>query len=286
MNDEKVNEEIMPNLPVAIIDDNLIEIANMAEKRIEAIKKIKSIVFRVTNSRDWIDQNGNPYLQASGGEKVGGVFGISWRIDEPQLLIEEDGHYSYTYKGYFSMGSRTIEFVGSRGTKDPFFSKAHGEAIPLSEIDRNNVRKSALTNLIGNGVTRILGIRNLTWEELEAAGIKRDKTSKVTYDKKEMSDEGKDFRKKIGDMLLEMAGNDKAEAAKLLLVYTTFIDKSGKKVNGKQSLADVSEKAMPVTYGKVEKVYNEWVKEGKNVGSKDGSTDEYDEFEQSEFNNK
>ena len=284
MEENNVKDETMPGLPVVIIDDNLIEIANMAEKRIEAIKKIKLIVFRVTNSRDWIDQGGNPYLQASGGEKVGGVFGISWRIDEPHLTTEEDGHYSYSYKGYFSMGDRTIEFEGSRGTKDPFFSKSHGVAIPPTEIDRNNVKKSALTNLIGNGVTRILGIRNLTWEELEAAGIKRDKTRKIDYGKAEMSEEGKDLRKKIGDMLLEMAGNNKAEAAKFLLVYTTFVDKKGKTVKGKSTLADVSEKAMPVIYGKVCKVYDEWKAGAKDVGSKDGSTDEYDEFEQSEFN--
>jgi len=261
----KENNNSVENLPVALIDDNLIEIANMAEKRIEAIKKIKSIVFRVTNSRDWIDQGGNPYLQASGGEKVGGVFGISWRIDEPQLTTEESGHYSYTYKGYFSMGGRIIEVIGSRGTIDPFFSKSHGEAIPPSEIDRNDVKKAALTNLIGNGVTRILGIRNLTWEELEAAGIKRDKTVKVDYGKAEMTSEAKDLRDKIGSMLMEMAGSNKAAASKLLTKYTSFVGKDGKEVKGKSSLAGLSEKAIPVTYGKVKEAYEEWKKDKKDA---------------------
>ena len=41
---------------------------------------------------------------------------------------------------------------------------------------------AALTNLLGNGITRLLGIRNLTWEDLEKyAGIKKDEVSKVEY---------------------------------------------------------------------------------------------------------
>ena len=259
-----MNNEIDENIPVVLSDDSLVKIAEMAEKRIEAIKKIKQVALKVTNSHDWIDQNGKPYLQASGAEKVARTFGISWRIDEPTYMEEPDGNYSYTYKGYFSLGSATIEAIGSRGTKDPFFSKAHGEVKPLSEIDRNDVKKSAYTNLLGNGITRILGIRNLTWEELEAAGIKKGATAKVDYTKKEMSEESKDLRKKIGEMLMQMSLGDKEEASNLLLKFTSFVGKDGKEVKGKSSLADISEKAMPVTYGKVKEAYEAWQKEIDN----------------------
>lgn len=254
-----MNSEVMEldNLPV-LGGRDLEDAIQEAERNIDFIKRAKLVTFKVTNQNDWIDQNGKPYMQASGAEKVGRVFGISWRIDEPTLTNEESGHYSYTYKGYFSLKSATIEVIGSRGTKDPFFSKSHGADKPVSEIDRNDVKKSALTNLIGNGVTRLLGMRNLTWEELEAGGIKRGTTGKVDYKKPEMSDEGKDHRKKIGDMLMEMAGNNKEEASMLLFEHTSFTDKEGKTVAGKSSLADVSEKAMNVTYGKVSKAYESW----------------------------
>ena len=241
-----------------IADDGLILAANQAERRIEAIKKVKAIVLRVTNSHDWVDLGGKPYLQASGSEKVGSVFGISWRIDEPTLTMEDDGHYSYTYRGYFTMGGRTIEFAGSRGTKDPFFSKVKGADKPLSEIDRNDIKKAAQTNLIGNGVTRMLGIRNMTWEELEASGIKREKTSSVTYNQAEMSEDAKDLRSQIGKMLLEMAGGDKDGASKLLITHTTFVGKDGKTFKGKASLSEVSERAMSVTHDKVSKAYDAW----------------------------
>ena len=230
----------------------------MAEKRIEAIKKIKQVALKVTNSHDWVDQNGKPYLQASGAEKVARTFGISWRIDEPTYTEEPDGNYSYTYKGYFSLGSATIEAIGSRGTKDPFFSKSHGEAKPLSEIDRNDVKKAAYTNLLGNGITRILGIRNLTWEELENAGIHRNTTTTIDYKKPERSEGIKDLRAELERMLLEMAGNSKVEMAKLLMKFTSFIAKDDKEVQGKSNISDLSEKAIPVTYGKVKEVYEQW----------------------------
>ena len=80
--------------------------AQQAEKRIDAINKIKQIALKVTNAKDWVDQGGRPYLQASGAEKIARLFGISWRIDEPQVVVEESGHFEYTYKGYFTMGRK------------------------------------------------------------------------------------------------------------------------------------------------------------------------------------
>ncbi len=165
----------------AIADDRIIEIAQQAERRIEAISKIKKMALRVTGYYDWTDQGGRPYMQVSGAEKVARLFGVSWRIDEPVLQWEEDGHFSYTYKGYFSMGTTEIEAIGTRASRDPFFSVKKETAIPPSEIDKGDVKKAAYTNCIGNGVSRILGIRNLTWEDLEGAGIDRTKISRIGY---------------------------------------------------------------------------------------------------------
>ena len=186
-----VAETVPADVP-AIADDNLLAIADKAEKRIEAIKKIKRVALKVTNHHDWVDQNGKPYLQASGGEKVARLFGISWRIDEPDYQQEEDGHFSYTYKGYFTLGTTTIEAIGTRSSKDGFFKRydysqkdENGKPIrtelPPSEIDKGDVKKAAYTNLIGNGITRLLGIRNLTYEDLKEAGIDVSKIGQVEY---------------------------------------------------------------------------------------------------------
>lgn len=262
MEENNINEEIVP---AVLGTDNLVKMAEFAEKRIEAMKRIKTAALMVTSQHDWIDQNGKPYLQVSGSEKVARLFGISWRIDEPQLTTEEDGHFSYTYKGYFTLGSATIEAIGSRGSKDLFFSRSHQKDIPPSEIDRNDIKKAAYTNLLGNGITRMLGLRNLTWEEVKSAGIDKDKVGKVDYGKAEMTEEAKNLRKKIGKMLMEMAGNNKSAASKLLMKYTSFVGKDGKEVKGKSSITGLSEKAIPVTYGKVKEAYGEWKKDKKDA---------------------
>lgn len=185
MNELTTVEETLP----AIADTSLTALADQAEKRIEAMNKIKKIALRLTNAHDWVDENGRPYLQASGAEKVGRLFGISWRISEPLKDDLEGGHFMFTYTGEFSLAGATIEAVGTRSSKDPFFKKyKYGDdqriELPPSEIDPGDVKKAAYTNLLGNGITRMLGIRNLTYDDLqEFAGISKNQITSVEFKK-------------------------------------------------------------------------------------------------------
>lgn len=173
----------------AIVDENIVDIAAHAEERLAALDKIKKVALLLTNRHDWVDEGGKPYLQGSGAEKVARLFGVSWRIFEPNEEDIGQGHYIITYKGEFALGGAIITAIGTRSSKDGFFKKykyAGDERIelPPSEIDKGDVKKSAYTNLIANGITRLLGIRNLTYEDLEKyAGIKRDQVSTVEYKK-------------------------------------------------------------------------------------------------------
>ena len=179
---------------ISIADDFLIQVAEQAERRVDAVIKIKKVALKVTNPRDWTDQNGNPYLQVSGSEKIANLFNISWRIDEPLYEEEPGGHFTWTYKGYFSLGGRNTEVIGTRSSKDAFFNKYEyikvegkkdeKKLLPISSIDKGDVKKAALTNLLGNGITRILGIRNLTWEDLkEFANITKEQVTSIQYRK-------------------------------------------------------------------------------------------------------
>lgn len=177
----------------AIAHTALVALAEQAEKRVEAMVKIKRMALKLTNRHDWVDENGKPYLQASGAEKVARLFGISWRISEPTIENLEGGHWLVTYTGEFSLGGTTIDAIGTRSSKDGFFKQyryeGEGESrkrieLPASEIDRGDVKKSAYTNLLGNGITRLLGIRNLSYEDLqECAGIRREDITSVTFKK-------------------------------------------------------------------------------------------------------
>lgn len=170
--------------------DDLMQVAAHAEARIDAVMKIKRVALKVTNAMDWVDQRDKPYLMASGSEKIANLFNISWRLltQEPAVELESDGNYTFTYSGEFSMGNRTIQCEGSRSSRDKFFTQyeyTDGKKIEKLVSDRDNkrdVKMAAFTNLLGNGITRILGIRNLTYADLlEFAGIKQAELQKVVY---------------------------------------------------------------------------------------------------------
>jgi len=177
----------------ALTDDTLIAIARQAEARIDAVVKIKQLALKVTNGGDWTDQGGKPYLMVSGAEKIANLFNVSWAFLTPEPIYEEtpDGHYTFTYQGRFSMGGRSIEVEGSRSSKDKFFNQndyINNQKVEKAVGDRDNkrdVKMAALTNLLGNGITRLLGIRNLAWADLaEYAGITKEQCGKVEYGKR------------------------------------------------------------------------------------------------------
>ena len=196
MEDQQIIEVQQETGLTPITYDTLISLAEQAEKRIDAMNKIKRVAIKLTNKHDWTDQGGKPYLQVSGAEKIARMFGISWRISEPILEAADGGHFAYTYKGYFSLAGATIEAIGTRSSKDGFFKKYSGRGedrveLPATEIDKGDVKKSAYTNCIGNGITRLLGIRNLTYEDLqEFAGITQEMLGRVDYKKKGKADAG------------------------------------------------------------------------------------------------
>lgn len=175
-------------LPV-LADDTLIHVAKQAEARIDAVVKIKQLALKVTNANDWVDQDGKPYLMASGSEKIANLFNISWRVDEPTMEQEQDGTVTYNYRGTFTLAGRSIDIEGSRSSRDTFFKKyeyVNGQRAGEKPLDRRDLKMAAFTNLLGNGITRVLGIRNLTYEDLQAfAGIKKEQVKGVKYNKQE-----------------------------------------------------------------------------------------------------
>lgn len=173
--------------PTPVVSESDLEAALKVAERNELLsRKIKTLALKQTNPKDWADMDGNPYLQASGAEKIARLFGISWRICEgyPQRDDQKDdkgSYYVYTYKGEFEMGGKTIEVIGTCSQRDKFFGRKGGELKNESEIDVTNIIRKAMTNMEVNGITRMLGIRNLTWEELAEAGLNQGQSAHVNY---------------------------------------------------------------------------------------------------------
>jgi hypothetical protein len=158
------------------------------------------------------------------------------------------------------MGKAEIEAIGVRSSKDPFFMGKKDSPKPPSEIDRGDVKKGAYTNCIGNGITRLLGLRNLAWQDLINTGIKQSDVGKVDYGSKsqEMTPAAQDQKKSIMDMLNEMCKGVEKDMTACLVKITGFTGKDGKLVPGKSKIEDLSEKAITVTYGKLKEKYEKW----------------------------
>jgi len=143
----------------------------VAEKRIEVrLKLLKLAIGKVLLPTDIVDFGGKPYIQCIGCDRLVHIFGIHITdIQGPfrESITDDKGTYTVVnYKGTFTLPKfgLHIEMVGRRTTRDKFFKD------PDTEED---VQQSAYTNLIENGVTRLLGIRGLSWKELETLGFTR-----------------------------------------------------------------------------------------------------------------
>lgn len=162
--------------------DNIMYLAEKADKMIVAMNKIMSAALKITSEHDWTLIGGKPYLQESGATKVARLFGISWRIDDPKVECDAEGYKTFTYKGRFEMRGQFIECEGSRSMKDEFFGGKADKRKSVDEISERNVRQAAYTNCINNGIKRIIpGLRGIDVETLEEAGIDTGKIKGYTF---------------------------------------------------------------------------------------------------------
>lgn len=165
--------------------DNILYLAEKAEKYIDALNRIMDAALKITNELDWVLIGGNPYLQESGATKVSRLFGISIQLlGQPTVEFDNEGYKTYTYKARFMLKDQFIECEGSRGMKEDFFAK-QGKDKPLKkpdEIDDRDVKMAAYTNCLNNGIKRLIpNLRNIDIATLERAGLDVGKIKGYTF---------------------------------------------------------------------------------------------------------
>lgn len=183
----------IPFIEEVEIDDAFIE---KLEKNIENYRKLITLSLKLTNEQDWTNQQGKPYLDSSGAEKIANPFGIQITQQRSQREDYQDNkgqYYIWKFTSTFSSAKLGrvpgIEFSGIASSRDKFSARVtryvNGEPItelkPIEEIDQVRIQQKAQTNMIVNGIKRLIGLRNLTWEQLEVAGLKKDKIIAVHY---------------------------------------------------------------------------------------------------------
>jgi len=238
-----------------------------------AQRQIVETAVGITTPKDWTNQGGKPYLTEPGAMRVASVLPIkTFCISPPrkQFGTESDHpYYIYTceYGAAWKNGLGEASAIGTCSSKDMLYAKRGEDFLPMAEVDEPNVIKKCCTNGRNNAVKRLLGLQNMTWQELEALGIKQSDVTSVKYGTNKVEDknpaEAEDLRKKIREMILEMSNGDVKAAQDYLENITSFKGRDGNQVKGKRETKYLSEAQAKVTYGKVKKEYEEWEKETK-----------------------
>jgi hypothetical protein len=166
----------MPVIPQQERTDIILNVEGLAaklEKRAKEFTKIREIAIKFTLNNDWVQYGmDNPiiYLTSVGAERLRSLLGISVTNINYKKEVLQDGHFVYTFFGEFSIGDTKFLAIGSASSKTPFFSRSRGTIIPPTEINEVNVMKAGYSNLLVNGITRLLGLRNIPLEELKKYG--------------------------------------------------------------------------------------------------------------------
>lgn len=163
--------------------DNILYLAEKADKYITAMNRIMDAALKITNELDWVLIGGKPYLQESGATKVARLFGISIQLlGNPVVEVDPEGYKTYTYKARFILKDQFVECEGSRGMKEDFFAGKGEKMKKPDAIDERDVKMAAYTNCINNGIKRLIpNLRNIDVATLERAGLDVSKLSGYTF---------------------------------------------------------------------------------------------------------
>jgi hypothetical protein len=166
-NEIVVRDDQAPAPIFGMLPDEAIE---QAEKSVANINRIKTVALKVTTPGDWENLGGKMYLKEAGTMKVANLFGVSF--GKPEVVRAEhtiDGQQVVTFTAELTatFNGRDVSVEGVSSSKDRFFSQSRGRQLPLSEIDLPSVRKKALTNAFQRATKKILGLDNVSPQEMQ-----------------------------------------------------------------------------------------------------------------------
>jgi len=252
--------------------------AKRIEKYMEVQGRIRRACVKMTNKHDWMDQGGKPYLLWQGASKIAAAFGISYDTPRFTQKIEsdEDGQFvGFEVETLVRYQGRSVPEIGTASSRDDLFGvrwvwdEKKKEKVkiylPLSEVDLNDIKKKALTNLLNRGLKSLLGI-SYSWEEVkEASGgtIIPENCASANYSKgtaggKTNDPATADTRSKVWKQIMELADGEQTVAEAKLREYTVW-SKDGKNFPGKSKIADVSDAMLKHLEPKVQTDYDKFI---------------------------
>lgn len=163
-----------------------IDLLAVIERRNEMMSRILDYAIRATHPGQWVDQNGRPYPTAPAAEVMARRCAVSIKNVQTNKVPSSDDKgpfYMYVVTATSSLpgGYDSIEAMGTCSSRDTFLGTETKAGRQLSDIDEGNILKAAYSNMLVNAITRLLGVRNLSWERLAELGINQGLVAKVEY---------------------------------------------------------------------------------------------------------
>jgi len=190
--EEKIKEaEVVEKRDVPmVLEDNKTMLSEqyveMAGKQIELRSKLIMTALKALKSHDFQDFEGKPYLEGEGAARIMAVV-RGFRVGEARFVIEQIAPH------YFVDCSIPMEFIGATtvaigdcSTSDSFFTGKDGKGgrfkkyvdqtgseIMATRLLLGDAKKKARENSISRGVSELLGLKGLSWLDLEQLGFTR-----------------------------------------------------------------------------------------------------------------
>lgn len=160
----------------------------MLEKRNNLLERVLEYAIKATHSEQWNDLGGKPWPTGPACEAMARRCGVSitnMRRHRRESSDDRGEFYIWVVDATASLpsGFDSIEAFGTCSSRDTFLGTETTKGRKVSEIDEGNIMKAAYTNMLVNAITRLLGVRNLSWARLQSAGLAREKMGKVDYEK-------------------------------------------------------------------------------------------------------
>jgi hypothetical protein len=198
-----IRPETLRDVQAPILDGTPLDpsaVVTRAKGVSEVIDKLSNYALTLTEPRHWTgyrekDGKIHPWLTGPGSEMMISKLslhvdfeGSGYSCDRFEFPLPGGGvsvQLLMTCRLRISLGAwSSIVVEGHCSTADAFFSR--GGNLAAHAVDLGNIRQAAYTNALANGVTRLLGIRRLSMED-----VKRITNGKVH----EENIESADFRK-------------------------------------------------------------------------------------------
>lgn len=184
-----------PNALVATSEEplarSIAQVLAIAKDRYKMMVTLRAEGLKMTQPKHWTVQGPVPWLNSLGTDHMARLFGISGRVTnrEKQVCKGEDGSDYYIWHVTVSVSlpgqPDAFEGVGAATSRDKFLGtleevEGRRSARTMADVEPNVIKK-ATTDAHRTAIHHLLGLRQLTWPDLESAGIKKSDVQAVNY---------------------------------------------------------------------------------------------------------